>query len=65
MRLADRRAVLTWRIVDTTGWLIVVMGLIALAFAVVVWRLFGPGRRERLEHDARLPLDDVGESDES
>ncbi|HJL16624.1 MAG TPA: hypothetical protein RMH99_13255 [Sandaracinaceae bacterium LLY-WYZ-13_1] len=45
------------------GWLFVLMGLIAAAFGVVVWRLWDPSRAEELDEESKLPLEDVGESD--
>lgn len=47
----------------SAGWLVAVMVLIALAFGVVVWRLWDPGRKKELDRESRLPLEDVGESD--
>lgn len=48
---------------STAGWLVVVVVLIALAFGVVLWRLWDPERDEALDRESRLPLEDVGESD--
>ena len=46
-----------------TEWYVALMVLIAVAFAVVLWRFLRPAREDRLERDARLPLEDVGRSD--
>jgi cbb3-type cytochrome oxidase subunit 3 len=32
--------------------------LFFFAFVVIVWRVFSPSRRQSLERQARLPLDD-------
>jgi cbb3-type cytochrome oxidase subunit 3 len=32
--------------------------LFVFAFVVILWRIFRPGQRNRLEQQARLPLDD-------
>lgn len=32
--------------------------LFVFAFVVILWRIFRPGQRARLEQQARLPLDD-------
>ena len=47
----------------SAGWLVAVMLLIALAFGVVVWRLWDPRRKAELDREAELPLEDVGDSD--
>ena len=36
----------------------VALVLFLLAFAVIVFRIFAPGRRQEMDRAARLPLDD-------
>jgi cbb3-type cytochrome oxidase subunit 3 len=36
--------------------------LFLFAFVMIVWRVFRPSQRQALERQARLPLDDDGES---
>ena len=44
-------------------WLLIVAGLIVVAFGVVLWIAFDPRNADRIDADARLPLHDVGVSD--